>query len=277
MEVGINNSAVRWFVCLLLTGTPSLICAQETTPLTTASDSLKTDTTRLFADTVSTVTDSYLIEIAADDSVQVSNSIAVIDSFFSEPKDSIPIALSFEIPSKKSDFKPNPKTAYLSAFVFPGFGQIYNRQYWKLPIVYGGLMGSAYAISWNNRTYQDYKNAYFSIMEDRKADPSATHPETWSENWLAFVPGGVDPATRLHSSSFHNDLKRGKDYYRRYRDLSIIISVGIYLITVADAYVDAQMFDFDVSSDLSFRVTPEFRPETITHSRTYGLSVCMTF
>ena len=182
-----------------------------------------------------------------------------------------------KITRETTPFKPNPKKAYLAAAIFPGLGQLYNRQYWKLPIVYGGFMGCAYAITWNNRTYQDYKNAYNSIMMDSKADPNAEHPVTWSDYWIVFVPGSIDPATRLRDASFHSNLKRGKDYFRRFRDLSIIITAGVYLICVADAYVDAQMFDFDVSSDLSFQVTPVFLPETLYHARTYGINICMTF
>ena len=174
-------------------------------------------------------------------------------------------------------FKPNPKTAYLTALIFPGVGQIYNRQYWKLPIVYGGLMGCAYAISWNNKTYQDYKGAYFAIKKDAEDDPHAENPDSWSDKWQVFFPSYIDPATRLHNSSFHSQLKRGKDYFRRYRDLSIIVTIAVYLISVADAYVDAQMFDFDVSPDLSFRVTPVFTPETLYRSKMYGFNLTMNF
>jgi len=173
-------------------------------------------------------------------------------------------------------FKPNPRTATIAAAIFPGIGQIYNRQYWKLPLVYGGLTGCAYAISWNNRTYQDYKRAYFSIMLDAKADPTGTHPENWSEDWQVFISGN-NPASYLHNTSFHNTLKRNKDYFRRYRDMSIIITIAFWGICVADAYVDAQMFDFDVSPDLSFHITPQYIPETFYHSRCYGINICMNF
>ena len=190
----------------------------------------------------------------------------------------------YELPYLKSittkepaTFAPNPKKARNYAAIFPGMGQIYNRQYWKLPIVYGGFMGCAYAISWNNRTYQDYKSAYFSIKHDALQDPQAQHPESWSENWKVFVPGGIDPASRLNDPSFHSNLKRGNDYFRRFRDLSIIITIGVYLICIADSYVDAQMFDFDVSPDLSFQMMPVFTPETLYHSRTYGINICMNW
>ena len=174
-------------------------------------------------------------------------------------------------------FKPNPRTATIAAAIFPGLGQIYNRQYWKLPIVYGGLMGCLYAVTWNNKTYSDYKEAYYSIMMDAKADPSAEHPENWSDRWQVFVPSSIDPATRLHDITFQSNLKRGKDYFRRYREMSWIIMGAVYLISVADAYVDAQMFDFDVSPDLSFHLSPIFAPETRYHARSYGFNICMTF
>jgi hypothetical protein len=65
----------------------------------------------------------------------------------------------------KAAFKPNPGKAVLLGLI-PGMGQIYNRKYWKLPLVYGGFMGFMYAITWNNRNYQDYWNGYKGIMHD---------------------------------------------------------------------------------------------------------------
>lgn len=199
------------------------------------------------------------------------------DSLISAPQDTLAMPVEKIITKAKDPFTPNPKTARNMAFIFPGAGQFYNRQYWKLPIVYGGFMGCAYAISWNNRTYQDYKNAYYSIVRDAEAARQETPPENWNENWTVFVPGGRDPDSYLNNSSFRSSLKRGKDYFRRYRDLSIIITAGVYLICVADAFVDAQMFDFDVSPDLSFHVTPLITPANFYQSRTYGFNVCMTF
>ena len=177
-------------------------------------------------------------------------------------------------------FKPNPKTAYLIAAVFPGFGQAYNRQYWKLPIVYGGLVGFIYAITWNNKMYQDYRTAYFDIRTDynKYIDPDNTEwkdPGKWQTTWQDFIPGNAEGY--LTNTNFHTRLQKGRDFYRRYRDLSIILSVAFYFICIADAYVDAQMFDFDVSPDLSFRVAPEFYPSTLANSRSFGLNISMTF
>ena len=155
----------------------------------------------------------------------------------------------------------------------PGLGQIYNRKYWKLPIVYGGLMGCMYAITWNNRNYKDYSEAYKDIMYDAATNPN--NPEAWSQTWQVLT--SLDPSSVINDSNFKDRLKRQKDYYRRYRDLSIIITVGVYALTLVDAYVDAQLFDFDISPDLSMRVEPVVTPKTSVTPRSYGLNCCLKF
>lgn len=152
---------------------------------------------------------------------------------------------------KVDDFKPNPTKAVIYSAIFPGLGQIYNRKYWKLPIIYGGFLGLTYAISWNGRYYNDYSDAYKAIMSD---DPRS--PEN-SAIWLAFLtdknPLNYDDA---RIEQLRSAFKRSKDTYRRNRDLSIIGTVALYALCMIDAYVDAQLFDFDISPDLSFRVEP---------------------
>lgn len=204
-----------------------------------------------------------------------------VDTLFVEAPDSVTQAVLSAaekniVPEEKlsqirANFKPNPKTAVLLGLI-PGAGQIYNRKYWKLPIVYGALMGCTYAITWNNRNYQDYWQAYKDIHSD---NPMA------HQSWKDFVPGNVTDEKELESyvtnSGFVQQLKSGKDYYRRYRDLSIIITAGVYLISVIDAYVDAQLFDFDISPDLSMRVEPVVTPKTPVTSRTVGVNCSLTF
>jgi len=177
----------------------------------------------------------------------------------------------------KAPFKPDPKKAYLMAAIFPGVGQVYNRQYWKLPVVYGGFCRFLYAISWNSKNYSDYRNAYFDIVLDKERDPTGEHPENWSQSWQDFIPANVDPAKYFTNTMFQSNLKSGKDFYRRNRDLSIILSIAFYLICVADSYVDAQMYDFDVSPDISFRFSPEIRPAPVGPSRIYAINIAMTF
>ena len=139
-------------------------------------------------------------------------------------------------------FKPNPNKSLWHALIFPGLGQIYNRQYWKVPIVYGGVVGLTYAISWNGKYYRDYSQAYRDIMD---SDPN-------TKSYEKLLPYGTDPT----SSYAQSLMKTKQNTYRRYRDLSIVGAVAFYAITVVDAYVDAQLADFDISPDLSMRVGP---------------------
>lgn len=173
----------------------------------------------------------------------------------------------------KSAFKPDPNKALLFSLV-PGMGQIYNRKYWKLPIVYGAMMGCTYAITWNNRNYQDYWTAYKDVMYDAE---NKVEPADFRQSWQDFLRVGESAESMVNNSNFHSRLKSRKDYFRRYRDLSIIISVGVYVISVLDAYVDAQLFDFDISPDLSMRVEPVVTPKTRHSSSTVGLNCSINF
>ena len=144
----------------------------------------------------------------------------------------------------KPRFIPNPNKALWLSLVFPGAGQIYNRKYWKLPFIYGGFMGCTYALMWNQMMYRDYSQAYLDIMDD---DPN-------TNSYLEMLPPRYDITGR--EEQFKNVFKRKKDLYRRYRDLSAFCFVGVYLLSVIDAYVDAQLSVFDISPDLSMKVEP---------------------
>ena len=169
-------------------------------------------------------------------------------------------------------FKPNPTRAVIYSAIFPGLGQIYNRKYWKLPIVYGGFMGFIYAVTWNNKNYRDYSDAYLHIMTD-----DVNSPSTWHQSWQNFVPRNRDPKDYITNTNFRNNLKSGKDYYRRYRDLSIILTVAWYFLCMADAYVDAQLFDFDISPDLSLHLAPSLAPRTNNSPELFGLTCSINF
>lgn len=163
--------------------------------------------------------------------------------------DSIPdLAVSKVDKLQIKTFKPDSKKAVIYSAIFPGLGQIYNQKYWKLPIIYGGFVGVSYAITWNNSHYQDYFHAYKDILDD---DPD-------TNSWHNFVPYGQD-TNNVDRNWFTGVLKDRKNYFRYYRDLSVIIGVALYGLTIVDAYVDAQLFEFDISPDLSFRIEPEVR------------------
>lgn len=168
-------------------------------------------------------------------------------------------------------FKPNPTKAVLLALI-PGGGQIYNRKYWKLPIVYGAFMGCLYAVTWNNRSYQEYAEAYKDIVYDYE---NKIPEKDWHQSWQEITNTPAEDL--IDNTRFHEQLKSRKDYYRRYRDLSIIITVGVYALSIIDAYVDAQLFDFDISPDLSMRLEPVVTPKTSYSSSTYGLNCSIKF
>lgn len=164
-------------------------------------------------------------------------------------------------------FTPDPSKATWSALVFPGGGQIYNHKYWKLPIVYGGFLGCAYALNWNNQMYSDYSQAYLDIMDD---DPGTASYED-------FLPPRYD--IEANKDYLKRVFKNRKDSYRRQRDLSIFCFIGVYLISVVDAYVDAELSNFDITDDLSVQVRPttiDNRQSTL-RSQSYGLQCSFSF
>ena len=213
---------------------------------------------------------SQEIDGAASDTIHPASVMDSILMFGFQQFDSI----SVELPVIMKQFKPNPTKAVLYSAIFPGFGQFYNRKYWKLPLVYGGFMGFAYAISWNNKNLQDCAEAYKDLAYDLAN--YAENPEKWHQSWQNFVASGAEPSSRFNDN-FRTQLKRWRDYSRRNRDLSIILTAGFYLICMADAYVDAQLFDFDISPDLSLHIDPVFSPQTTYSPRLYGFHFSITF
>lgn len=142
-------------------------------------------------------------------------------------------------------FNPDPTRAVWLSALFPGLGQIYNRRFWKLPIVVGGFMGISYAMTWNNKMLRDYTKAYRDVMDN---DPN-------TNSYMDFYPPTVDESS-IDKEWLKKVLKSKKDFYRRNRDLSIICMVGMYFLCMVDAYVDASLSHFDISPDLSMDVYP---------------------
>lgn len=153
------------------------------------------------------------------------------------------------IPKKEakdwSAWRPNPQKALWLAIVFPGGGQIYNRKYWKLPIVYGGFIGCLYAMNWNNNMYKDYSQAFIDISD--------SNPNTDSYNKFLHLGATI---TSKNMDTYRDIFKKRKDRYRRWRDLSFFVLIGVYALSVIDAYVDAELSVFDISKDLSLKVEP---------------------
>ncbi|MBP3259695.1 MAG: hypothetical protein J6M01_01215 [Prevotella sp.] len=167
-------------------------------------------------------------------------------------------------------WRPDPKRALWLALVIPGGGQIYNRKFWKLPIIYGGFMGCIYALTWNNMMYKDYSQAYLDIMDD--------DPGTASYNKFMHLGRKITPE---NEEQYQKIFKSRKDKYRRWRDLSFFVLLGVYAISVIDAYVDAELSVFDISKDLSLRVEPtvirNHSGGNALDSQSLGLSCTLNF
>ncbi len=157
-----------------------------------------------------------------------------------------------EEPERKIWIPNSTRSVWLAA-IFPGAGQIYNRKYWKLPIIYGGFLGCAYALTWNNKMYSDYSQAYLDIMDN-------------NPNTNSYLDFGTNIAGK--EEQYKAIFKRKKDFYRRNRDLSIFCFIGVYLISIIDAYVDAELSDFDISKDLGMKIEP-----AIINDRQWGNSI----
>lgn len=144
-----------------------------------------------------------------------------------------------------SRWQPDPKRALWLALVIPGGGQIYNRKYWKLPIVYGGFIGCLYAMNWNNTMYKDYSQAYIDLVDK--------DPNTRSYNLFLHLGTQIDDSNKKY---YEDIFRKRKDRFRRWRDLSFFVLLGVYALSVIDAYVDAELSNFDISKDLSLKVEP---------------------
>lgn len=196
------------------------------------------------------------------------------DTIIATPVDSVPVVLVPEPEKmdydqwyeKKVEFNPDPTRAVWMSALFPGLGQIYNRRYWKLPIIVGGYLGLGYAVSWNNSQLKDYNRAYRDIMD---TDPS-------TNSYMNFFPPGTSESD-LDRTWLTNLLKSRKNYFRRNRDLCIISMVGVYLLAIVDAYVDAQLSHFDVTPDISMDVAPAIIKDSPGRRPAVGLQWALTF
>lgn len=144
----------------------------------------------------------------------------------------------------------SPHKATMYSALVPGLGQVYNKKYWKLPIIYGATGILIYAFNYNNDQYNKYKNAY--------ADMDA---------------GEI---TEFEGITEISVLIRAKDGYKRDRNLNVISLGAVYLLNVVDATVDAHLFDYEITDDLSLNVQPTLK-RSFDYQNTYGLSLRFSF
>lgn len=149
----------------------------------------------------------------------------------------------------------SPRKATLYSAVIPGLGQVYNRKYWKVPIVYAGMGTCAYFALYSNKRYNEFREAWKSLNE---TDPGGT---VIFDNYLYSL----------------NGLEAGKNYFRRNRDLFTIFTAGVYILNIVDANVDAHLFDFDVSDNLTLNFRPAMIPIASGTGIASGLTLKMTW
>lgn len=175
--------------------------------------------------------------------------------------------VSFDPNSVKLEKKYSPKKAAMLSAAFPGLGQIYNKKYWKLPFVYGGLAALGYSVYWNNKYFVYYSNAYFDYTDD---NPTTNR---WKE---VFDQSNIDSSDEA-DSQLATKLDQKRTSYRRDRDFMIILTLGMYVLNIIDASVDAHLADFDISKDLSLRVEPQVRFNEVVRSPSLGMSCKFRF
>lgn len=155
----------------------------------------------------------------------------------------------------------NIKKATTLSTICPGAGQIYNKSYWRVPIIIGGMASTIYTIDWNNRGYQRFKTAY-ALRVDYEKNPDK------------YPNGSADEFRGAYTSTF---LKNLKDSYRRNRDLCILLTAGVYILNIIDAHVDAHLKDFDISDDLALNVEPYIGTTSVETKPTFGLNLSVKF
>ena len=203
-------------------------------------------------------------EVVVEDCIVVSGDSVVI-----APVDTIGVKPynRFDVwEERESNFNPDPNRAVWLSALFPGLGQIYNRRYWKLPIVVGAYLGLGYATSWNNGMLNDYTRAYRDIMD---TDPS-------TNSYMDFFPPTTSESD-LDKTWLTNVLRSRKNFYRRNRDLCILSMIGVYLVAMVDAYVDASLSHFDITPDLSVDVGPAVFIDGRNTRPSLGLQWAFTF
>ncbi len=173
---------------------------------------------------------------------------------------------AMEVPEKKLEEIHSPRKATMYSAILPGLGQAYNKKYWKIPVIYAGFGAIGYFIFWNNDNYQFNKKAYHDLTDNDDATNSFMEIEQVQYYDLD------NPTSR---ANFKDGLLKRQDYYRRNRDLLIISIIGFYGLNVIDASVDAHLFNFDISDDLTFNWQPSM--QHFNKSNVYSINCSFNF
>lgn len=231
------------FTLLFIFGISFIGYANDSIAVAPQDTSAVTQLARLFN------TEKDTVAVASPDTAEISAEILRADSI--AVADALKDARRAERRRKLLTRVPDPNMAAWIAALLPGVGQAYNRQYWKIPIIYAGAMGLGYAVAWNNQMYVDYRKGYTDI--------TSGNPE--QNFYEKLLPAGV----KIDSSNkdyYTRIFKSRMEGYQRNRDLSIMGVAVLYILSIIDSYVDSQLRDYDVSPDLSMKVAPTVIPAT---------------
>ena len=249
----VMSCAIACYSGLALYANP-LIVLQDTTALALAADTLRAHS----SDTVRTETPSELVSVptatqAEREVVEDSTATVATAKVPANSPEVLQRTTAAKVNKRSSDIPftrkvarwftryPNSGVALICSIV-PGVGQLYNQRYWKIPIVLSAMTAGVYAVTWNQRLYSEYHTAYADLLSENPLDHTS---------WQAFVPAGGDPAKYVSDGNLRSRLERGSKQYKESRDLSIVITVALYLLSALDAYVDAELYYFNVSPQLT--------------------------
>jgi hypothetical protein len=138
------------------------------------------------------------------------------------------------------------KKATYYSMMLPGLGQAYNKKYWKIPIIYAGFGALGYFINFNGKEYRNFREAYNIVVTGDTIN--------FNNDYVVRYDANID------------QLREGRNYYRRNLEFNYILAVLLYVLNIVDASVDGNLYDFDVSDDISFQFEPMrnsmvYRPE----------------
>lgn len=143
-----------------------------------------------------------------------------------------------------------PSRAAFYTTIVPGLGQIYNRKYWKVPLVYAGIGIPVYFWADNQRNYDRYRNEYKNRLQ-----------------------GKIDQTDETLAGLDEERLLDGQNFYRKNRDLSVVIAIGFYVLSIVDANVDAHLMQFNVNENLTIKPVIEFDQKSLTQQQQYQYAI----
>ena len=155
-----------------------------------------------------------------------------------------------------------PKRAAIRSAVLPGWGQAYNKKYWKIPVIYTALGITTYVFVDNIKTYKEYKFAYAARIKAQSGLPA----DSTDYNQLAQLYKIISPES----------IRNARDQFRKYVDYSVLFFIVFWGLNVVDATVDAHLRSFDITPDLTMKIKPSFSSPPPGKFPAPGLSVVFT-